>query len=663
MQGKTTPTLTIARDGAFRMTLDVLLTQSAGEWAQPVDELVRYLEQIVGARVPRESDRSLPAAFQHFTAPTQEETKAVFTAELDVQGDLEAEEFDLEVSADGIRLCARTEDGMSHGVHFFLEQLCGVRWLWPGATGESVPSRPTLDVPLGHWREKPDYAWRRIGVHAAIWERYDYETAERTYLGLDPSYIAEFNLWCRRNRMGGARIADGHRLAMMLPADKLGGEHPEYFALLGSGRDATWYNGKHNNQPCTSNPEVVSHVARFVNAAFDAFPHLDAISITPNDGARICECEDCIAIDEAAGRVDIRQDTGAMAADVAGDKTVTQAGKTLDMGSVTDRMFRYANGVHAQVRDPHPEKNLVLLVYGPYRNPPKATKLDSGILAQFCTQCNRYTDPAWRENELAILRALKAYAGDVGIYEYYEQGVWSGVHRLFPHLVAQSVRDFHDAGARYFATQPGRGFATNGINFYVLAHSLWDVALDADELIDDFCRHAFGPAADVMRCYLDAFEKRWQDTNALETLGERWANLALPMLYDADFRAARRADLARARELATTDTERVRIAFYADGFELTDAMTEAFVAVRALMASLERPDLPALAKDELPAEGTQAQRELLDEAGRRMATAVETAERLKGKFVYPEFFFYYSWGRTALGWTGMLDALAERWDH
>jgi alpha-glucuronidase len=55
-------------------------------------------------------------------------------------------------------------------------------------------------------------------------------------------------------------------------------------------------------------------------------------------------------------------------------------------------------------------------------------------------------------------------------------------------------------GATYGSGNEGN-WGTQGLNYYVLAKMLWDPHRDVDQIIDDYCRAAYGPGAKAMKEY------------------------------------------------------------------------------------------------------------------------------------------------------------------
>jgi len=60
-------------------------------------------------------------------------------------------------------------------------------------------------------------------------------------------------------------------------------------------------------------------------------------------------------------------------------------------------------------------------------------------------------------------------------------------------------------------------WATQGLNYYVVARLHWNPEQDVDALVDDYCRAGFGPAAKPVRRYFDGLEALMNEVAAKET--------------------------------------------------------------------------------------------------------------------------------------------------
>ncbi len=599
--------------------------QGAETILDPADELIAYLGRATGVEVPEFDDR-YPLAF---------------TLHLDCRGGLEPEEFVFRVDRRGVDIMAATVQGMFHGISWFLETHVGVRWLWPGEDGEVVPHRDVLTVPIGTVREKPDFAWRAIRTGGAVFEALDLNTMLHAVKKLPLAYTRDFDLWCRRNRLGGLSVADGHRWSEIAPPEVFGEGHPEYYALRDGMRDSIPGDGKHGNQPCLSNDEVVDVIVGYARARFDSEPSLDAFSVSPNDGGHPCECERCTAIDATA---EAEADTAMPIAAEDFDHLYAGTDEPVNCATdraVTDRLFRAVNRVAKPVATSHPGKLLLTHLYGRYRTPPIAHTLEPNVIGQYCVMGNSFHDDAIRQRELDRLAGFSGRVDRLGVYEYYSNGSWPEVHRVFADLVAESVKAYHARGARYFSTQASHGFACNGINLYVLARVLWNVNSDWKEVLRDYCESGFGAAAASVRRYLTAFISRWKETrSALDTPKTPAGDVDYTRLYHGAFLDARRADLEEALRLSEDEATTRRIRFLMSGLEYTESYCG---AVESTLALYDTTAVSTDARNDRRAveSGCDGDEAYFDRALEERAVVRRLIERDRGRYVVSDFWADY----------------------
>ncbi|MCA1808151.1 MAG: DUF4838 domain-containing protein [Lentisphaerae bacterium] len=485
--------------------------QNAEAMLGPADELVQYLEKVAGQPIPQYEDGYATS----------------LVLDLDPRCELAAEEFLITAGKNEVRLKARTVQGLFHAVYYFLETAAGVRWLWPGPGGEVAPRLQTVSVPAGIVRRSPDFSWRALQVGGAMYAYkgggVDLVTTRHALLRLPASYQAEFGLWCRRNRFGGVKVMDGHRWCEIAPPEIYGKSEPDLYALVNGRRDNIFRNGKHDNQPCLSNPRVAELMADYACAQFEADPGLDVCSIALNDGKAGCECSEC------RKRVVSRHDESHF------DRITNEfskTGRSVITKSVSDLVYRNANQAMRKVARRHPGKKLLVLLYSSFRNAPAREVLDPRIVGQLCMMGNSFWNRNILKSEKRLLDSLSGKVRTLGIYEYYANGVWPELPRLFPELIASTVNMYYRAGARYFASQPSMGFAVNGLNYYLLGRLLWDRSVSVDQVIKDYCLRGFGPAAGHIERYFLEFAERWKQTKSATDLPDApEARLALTHLY------------------------------------------------------------------------------------------------------------------------------------
>ena len=526
--------------------------------------------------------------------------------------DLEtAHSFTIETHDDSLVLCGKGDLGTEYAVYTFLERYCGVRWLWPGETGECIPPRRTIEIGAICDREDPDFTLRVLGSMAPL-----------------PEGTPE-PLWKKRNKVQTVSgYVPGHNWAKLVPPDKYGPTNPEYFALVNGTREQDWnaYDGQHGYQLCTTNPEVVQLSIDYVRRFFDEHPDADIYSIDANDGAGWCECPNCEALD--TGKV----------------RTIPSSGGTEDGSEarpvITDRIYTFVNQVAAGVKETHPDKYVLHLAYSDYIEPPERVRPLDNVVVQITLNCECHYDPAYKEDQWRLIRAWSQVTPNLMLYEYFNHTWKLQLPRAIHHSVGASIPYYRQCGARFFSAQASDDFGNEGLTLYLAAKLLWDSSLDVDELVADYCEHAFAEGAAFGRRYFARLEALWDA--ALAELGPRWGgnpHVYLTMLTPETI-AELKGYLTEALRLAQSAAAQERIRFFLDGWQFYEAEVTAFRHLRDL-ADQGIITYPVGAPSW---KGTVSDLTALDmpeaEARRRIAATIRVweerdraAERLDGRFI------------------------------
>jgi hypothetical protein len=597
----------LARDGRAAASVVVADAASPAERSAAA-ELAAYLRKITGAAFPVRTAREKPPG-------------TLIMVGKGAKG-LGPEGFRIRTQDGNLLLTGADDAGAEFAVYTFLEKYLGVRWFWPGELGEVVPRQATVAVGPIDDSQKPDFLWRDRGPGGALWGASRGPTemhARELLLGVSQEHQREVRRWEKRNKWGGWKVYGGHSLGEVFPPEKYAKTHPDYYALVKGTRAVPGpdYDYKHGGQVCTTNPEVVEATAEWVNRFLDAHPDYEAVHITMNDSGGFCECDRCRALD--SGRVMKR---GGIDAEEA-------AGGASRNTVITDRVFTFVNQVSERVRKRHPGKYVVSMAYGRYILPPEKIRLEPQVIAQYCHWgAYRHANAELKREHETIAAGWAKAARMAGIYEYYINGSWPGLHRLVAPYIAESIRYLKGQGIRLYQTQSGDEFATNGINYYVAGKLLWNASLDDREILDDFYTKAFGRAAGAVRRFHGRLEKAWTDAtrdgrevncNTLETT--RVDELFTPELLQ---RAG--ADLDDAAKAADDPAIRARTDFYRQGLRYTELTVEAARAAKAAIAAQPGSKQKALAAAAL-------------EACRRRRTFVED---LKNDYALPYFWIRYN---------------------
>jgi hypothetical protein len=435
----------------------------------------------------------------------------------------------------------------------FVEQFLGVRLLWPGPLGEVVPRRETIEVDEINLRRVPLLRQRKI-------RNIGY--SERIQEGLDrlgwsaeefKRHHTESEGWFRFHRIGGSFKGNyGHAFGDYW--ERFHEDHPDWFALQPDGtRDNSRAEGGRRARLCVSNRGLIEQVARDCIAAIKSRPTWDTVSISPNDGgyATFCLCESCEAWDAPEGEmIEIWGPDG-----------------PIPHVSLTDRYVKFYSAVAEIVAEEFPDRYLGAYAYSAYALPPVHAKLHPNVVIGFVgffylnEEARRQARQSWLKwsqaaNQL-FLRPNLLMAG-MGFPTVY-------VHRLAEDLrfCAENGMMFTDFDCCY------QHWATDGLNYYVLAKLLNDPSSDVDTIVADYCRAGFGSAAHQVREYLRHLEEMTTDLARSSAYEGRKKNPeVLAQYYTDEFLTRCRALLDEAdREAGDDDIVRQRIAFLRNAVE------------------------------------------------------------------------------------------------
>ncbi|PAW66419.1 MAG: hypothetical protein B9S38_13695 [Verrucomicrobiia bacterium Tous-C4TDCM] len=395
--------------------------------------------------------------------------------------------------------------GTLFAVYDFIEGELGVRWLFPGEHGEVVPKRSTITIPELDRREQPRIAKRKLRNVAVSREETFAPVLEKWGVSPEAWKAAQGEAatgpWHRRMRLGQRiEINGGHAFAGWW--ERHGGEHPEWFALQ---PDGTRTQVPERERLCKSNDALWDEIARVKIAEFKADPSLLTASISPNDGGKnkFCMCEACRALDPAD------------APKILGDSQLMDPATKLPFAeypSLSDRTFTFFNEIAARVGREMPDRDLVAYAYSVYRTvPTKVKQLEPNLIVGYVGM-NLNEIEAWAR----IAPKLFIRPNDLG------PAIDLGLPRNNAAWFAEAVKFGVEHKAIGFDFDNGHGnWSAHGLDYYVLCKALWHPDLDVAATIDDYCRAAYGPAADVMRQYHDALAKISDQVRADPDLGPR----------------------------------------------------------------------------------------------------------------------------------------------
>lgn len=434
----------IARDGAAQM---VIVTDPG---ATPVEnfaarELAAALEKITGAKFEIRTDAEAPTN-SIIVGPGAAARKAF----KDVPWkDLGGEELVMREDGGRLLLAGGQPRGTLYAVSRFLQEKCGARWWTPWAS--TLPKQSTFEVKDLNIREKPAFEYREPYWFTAQDPDWAWRNGCNGSLGNIPQ------------DKGGHIIYKGfvHTFYPLVPPEKYFSTHPEWYSLVHGKRVDS------GAQLCLTNPKLREFVVEQVKAWLRESPDANIISVSQNDCAGACECDNCRALDEREG---------------------SHAGTMLD----------FVNYVAAQVGPDFPKVAFDTLAYQYTRKPPKTLHPQPNVIIRLCSiECNfaaplddpsnaSFADDIRGWGERADRLYIWDYVTDFGHYVQPHPN-WFVLGPNLRFLQAHHVRGVFEEGA-----YQSYGSEMQEMRAWVLAQLLWNPQQDDRALIREFLDGYYG---------------------------------------------------------------------------------------------------------------------------------------------------------------------------
>lgn len=531
----------LAKDGMARAAI-VLNADASIREKHAAEELSSFLEQITGAgfEIVGKTDPARANICVGIGA-AQAVDPGFSTKGLGADGII------IRTSGKNLLLAGGEPRGTLYAVYSFLEDEVGCRW-WTHKVSR-IPEKPDLSVESLNRRYVPPFEHRDIMI-MPITRDPDWSVRNKC-VGELHGY-GQFNIMPER---GGCRKAwpCGHSYYTILPPEKHFEEHPEWYSLLEGTRTSS---PKIHSSLCLSNEEMQRQFAenlkseiRGAHAMFSAggeqyvrYMDVEAnplmfVSISPEDDSGypfLCQCEPCVAVDEAEG---------------------SPAGGAL----------RLANQMADAISSEFPDKTVLMYAYHQTQKPPRITKPHSNVIIWYAPINASFSQPLTHERNRRWHEDLMGWmdiCDRVYIYDYPD----NLTYQLTPHpnlrTLADNIKFFAEIGVSGYkgdGITGGGGTEMAELRAWLVAKLLWDPTRDPDALIAEFTDGYYGPAGKHIVSYLEIIH------DAVEISGD-WLTLSSPP--DSPFLSletvlAAWAHLVSAEEAVTEDPDqlmRVRIA-------------------------------------------------------------------------------------------------------
>ena len=408
--------------------------------------------------------------------------EAIPTSGLVINGDLsefpipKAENADqgYVIFSDGkkIEIAATSPLGIVHGTAAFAHEL-GYRRFFGSKRWEHFPQLKKISF-AAKIIESPDFTSRNIWV--VVLQREDLEDAK------------EYR-WA--NLYGGKALNTGHMYETFIRARKdTFAQHPEYRALVKGSRTQVTQDVK----LCISNPGLRAEMVSYIRELLTKNPDLYSVSMDPSDGGNWCECEPCAKL-----------------------------------GSVSTRVVTLANEAARMIRSEFPGKKIGFYAYA-HHSPPPDIKVEPEIIVSVATA---FLQEGWTYERLVKAWSEKGVA-QFGTRDYHDVVIWSdwwtpgrakGTNTQF---CTEGLKNYYYGGSRYYLSEGGWVFASNGLGYYLSMRTLWNVkeAANKNDMIQDFLQTMFGPAAKAMGEYYELVDGKNKPLLSEDLAGRMYRHLA-----------------------------------------------------------------------------------------------------------------------------------------
>lgn len=470
-------------------------------------------------------------------------------------------------------------NGTYFAVASLLEDYLDVRWLWAGDLGTVIPENKSITLPPIHEQNEPALQQRLIRTGSGVSDRSEIGLkllggTEEDYKNLEKIQKQNHH-WLTVMKSGGSKNLN-YRHAYGHWYETYAKDHPEWFALQA---DGTRTQVTDRPRLCKANPEVAKQKAKEIIAAYKEDPTMDSASISPNDGSgedNFCMCQECRKLD--VPNAPLRR------AMFSKDRKRFYE----EYPSLSNRVATFYNRIAEETVKTLPDAKLGAYAYSSYRDVPLGITMHPSIIIGFVGL--DYFDDSVREADQERWDGWSMISSSLFLRPNLLHG-GASLPAVYVNRLGEDIRHCYQTGmvVADFDSLTGN-WATQGLNYYILAKLLWDPSTDVDAAVKDFCEKGFGKASDKIYQYFTEVEEAIvkvakRDTKEMEeelraeeqvtpvdprTVRRREFETTYFGVFTPEFTNHLRGILNEASEATDDETVRARIAFLAVALEYVD---------------------------------------------------------------------------------------------
>lgn len=355
---------------------------------------------------------------------------------------LQEDGFALHPARGNLIVAGGTGKGVLYGIYALLE-LSGFRMYTsaciavPKTGAVSLPKEPLVTVPVIEYRTT------------------SYHDTD------DPEYTAWHRLSSRDE--WGMFV---HTANALVPPEKYGNTHPEYFSLINGVRQP-------GTQLCLSNHEVYAVLTANLKERMAAKPNATYWSVSQNDNDQYCRCEPCTQLNAKYGGV--------------------------PSGSI---LF-FVN----EVAKAFPDKTISTLAYWYSRPAPQNIQAERNVNIMLCNIESKRQKPVF-ETDTAFSQDLISWgriSNNILIWDYNIQ--FSNLVSPFPnlHTIKPNINFYtaHHVKSLFMQANSRAGGEFAGLRAYLISELMWNPDADDSAMMDDYLGGYFSNGGRYIRQYID----------------------------------------------------------------------------------------------------------------------------------------------------------------
>ncbi|MBQ9088171.1 MAG: DUF4838 domain-containing protein [Lentisphaeria bacterium] len=502
----------LVKDGKFTFSGVVVAANAVPSTRLAAEEIVYHLEKVTGEKLPVIAPNAVAAGKKYIFVGHCKKTLHLKAWTLARNNGI------IEITDKAIFISGRDRhshpgtDAYSRGTLFaayeFLEKFVGVRWIWPGKSGEVIPRHRNLNIPEQKLITKSHLlssGWRTAGVaYKEAWKN----SANRE------RFFEDQKVWLRRHRFASySNFYHGH--AFLDYYNKYHKSKPEFFNMLPDGTRSLSPFGWNGGVPkyvsmCVTNPELV----KVIVDKWSKGNRARMLNLNENDTSGKCVCDNCLTADNsprsnAERRADAKKLFDAGLAQKKAKQKVSRENNAwqVALGSLSDRYCQFYLAAQKEADKIDPKHLIMGLIYANYSEPPTdKIKLNERIILRFCPP---FMYP-WTDEKVADYKRIWSGWSKTGARLMFRPNFTHDGHH-FPVQYHEVFYDLYTFSAKNgmiavdMDTLTGH-YGTQGLVNFVIASLNHNVNVPLATLEDEFYS-AFGPAKKHIKEYFDYVTK------------------------------------------------------------------------------------------------------------------------------------------------------------